>query len=722
MTVFDPGERIRRLADTLEAEAARQTDNAPAYAAVAFGLGVALYFGHDTEPALWPAPAILIAALVLRFARPPQRLLKSITIWSAVSAAAGFATAQWHAHLSAAPVLERPLGAREVAGRVVSVETTDRSWRVVLDRVRLSGVAAEETPARVRLLLTARSDRPETGAFLRVSAEVMPPPAPAAPGAYNFPRDAWFDRIGAVGYAVERYRKPAENATEAAGPHPFRPLGLFDRARTRIEAHLNAALAPESAAVAAALITGARRAVPEPILEAYRHSGLAHLLAISGLHMTLAAGIAFVVIRRGLALIPRVALSIDIKKLTAVLALLVAAGYLILSGASVPTQRAFAMVAIVMLAVLLDRDPISMRLWGAAVFVVLLAAPVALIGPSFQMSFAAVAALLAAYELPKGRETGQGTGRGWRRNPLAVLLLTSVIATGATAPFVLYHFNKLALFGVFANLFAVPALSFVVMPLALLAIPAMLLTAPGHPIAAVILWPMGLGIEWITAVARFVADLPYGLWRIPALPNAAMLCAAAGLIGLCLWRGRARFVFAAVGTAAAVTIGVMTPVPDILIDESGRLVALRQASGGHAMSPGRGERFAREIFAARLGRGGLPDWPGEPGAAMVCDPLGCGARLNGRAIIVSRHPAGLREDCQLADILIAADPVPRYCTGPDLVIDRFDLWRAGGHAVFLPPPSKPEAMPRVVTVKTAIGQRLWTPRRMRERLPERVAQ
>ncbi len=442
-------------------------------------------------------------------------------------------------------------------------------------------------------------------------------------------------------------------------------------------------------------------------MSAIRDSGLAHLLAISGLHIGLVAAILFIGLRAALALVPPLALRHPIKKWAAALAILGALAYALVAGTTVPTQRAFLMIGLVLLAVLLDRRGLSMRLvaWAAAVILVL--RPENLLNASFQLSFAAVTALIAAYETGQARHA---FGRGrmpsfYGRTVLYIggVALTTVIATLATAPFVIYHFNRLAVYGLAANLVAVPTTALWIMPWAVI---AFALIPLGLEILA--LAPMAWGTEVIIRVAETVAAWPGSVSLLPAMPTWGLTLVTLGGLWLCLWRGRWRLwglAAAAIGVASI----ALTDVPDILVDGRGRLLAVRTDSGVLAVSSTRAERFSREIWLRRAGQKVPAPWPDSgPGAdgRMTCDSMGCIYRVRGYVVALVRLPDALFEDCRVADVVISSVPVRRRCASARIVIDRFDLWRHGGHALWLE-----EDGVRVESVSRYRGRRPWVVRR-----------
>ena len=371
-------------------------------------------------------------------------------------------------------------------------------------------------------------------------------------------------------------------------------------------------------------------------------------------------------------------------------------------GATVPTQRAFAMVGLVLVAVLVDRVAISMRLAAWAAALVLAIAPNSLLGPSFQMSFAAVIALIAGYEALRGRMAE------WRRRAgtlrmtvlyLAGVMLTTAIASTATAPFALYHFQQIASYGLATNLLAVPLTALWIMPWGLA---AYLLMPLGLESLALV--PMGWGISALLAIAEAAIGWPHAVLRVSAPPGWALGTAALGGLWLCLWRGRWRLW--GMASVAAGLVGLFWPHqgPDMLISEDGRLMAVRAADGGLALSEMRADKFTRGIWLRADGRPDARPWP-DIGASqdgrLICDPLACRYRRDEVVVALIRDVRALSEDCAVADIVVASVPVPRFCRAR-VVVDRFDVWRHGAHAITLTPDG-----PNVERVSDTIGNRPW---------------
>ncbi len=647
---------------------------------VGFGTGIALYFSLETEP--WPYFGAIVTAflLILAFAarRSPRAGAAMVAAAALAGAAimAGFAAAQLQTARTDTRMIDHPLGAVAVAGKVADIETLPEGTRVTLAPDSIAHLDPGALPRLIRIKLRGTPPPLGIGDHLSVTAELMPPAGPAYPGGFDFQRQAWFRGLGAVGYALG---KPAVQPGAAGGLsgrlRAFR-AALADRIRT--------ALPGPSGSIAAALITGERGAIPSEINQDYRDSGLAHLLVIAGLHMTLVSGFVFFAVRGLLALIPAVALRFPIKKWAAGAALAAATFYLIVSGAAVPTERAYVMVAFGLGAIMLDRLNVSMVTVAWAAGLVLAIDPSALLGVSFQMSFAAVVGLIAFYESAGPYLSALRQDRGTLGHALLHLLgigLTTLVATLATATFSIYHFNRFAVFSLIANLVAVPLAGFWVMPWAV----ASCLLMP-FGLEALGLTPMGWGLDAIEWVAHWTSSLPYAVLDLPSMPDWGLVSASLGGLWLALWRTRWRYAGLAFILLGAISPATVTP-PDILADEEGRLLAIRSETGGYLLSSDKADKIAAESWlraAGGVARGALPA-PGEAAeqGALRCDPLGCLWHHGRHLVALVREAAALPEDCRTADVVVALLPVRRGCRATALVVDRTDLRRGGAVAIRL---------------------------------------
>ncbi|MCU0887896.1 MAG: ComEC family competence protein [Rubritepida sp.] len=680
---------------------------------VALGVGVLLYFQPRFEPpAWWAALALLPLPAALWLAR--RRPLAGWALGLLAAAGLGFALAVLHARL-AAPPLEIPRGAVTLTGTVVELDLLPEGVRLTLGEARW----AEGMPPAARLLrvrLRAGDPlRPQPGDVVRVRALLRAPSAPAYPGAWDFQRAAFFDGMGGAGFALG----PAE-VVATGGRAP--PLAAT---RAAIEARVTAQLPGAVGAIAAALLTGGQSAIPREDLAAMRDSGLVHLLSVSGLHIALVMGMAFFVVRAGLALWPGFALRFGTKPWAALAALAAGAFYMVLTGSQVPMQRSFAMAALVTLALLAGRRAFSPRVLAFAATVVLVLHPAALLGPSFQMSFLAVMALIAAWEaLRPALLRDAAAPRAWWWAPVALILgtaFTSVIAGLATSLPGLHHFGRLQAYGVAANALAVPLTSLLVMPAGMVALLLMPLGLEGWPLAV-----MGLGVRAILWVAHWVAGWPGAAVSLAPIPAWGLGVAVLGICWLCLWRTAWRL--AGLGLVAVGVIAWSTArPPDALAAGDGRLFALRAGADVFVERRSGASRFVQEVWLRGLGEDAAPSLPVQgdvAGGRIACEARACLLRDSGGAPAVTllrpaEPPRGARNPpefgtppwCGAAAVILSPDPVRGRCV-ESAVVDRFALWRDGAHAVWLD-----GAGARVVSDREWRGERPWVPPRPSPRAP-----
>lgn len=521
------------------------------------------------------------------------------------------------------------------------------------------------------------------------------------PRGYDFARWAYFQGIGGVGFT---YGAPKQ----LEAPPPATWMGRFgasvERLRLAMSARVATAVPGPDGTIAAALITGERGAIPEDDTEAYRDSGLAHVLSISGLHLALAGLGVFWLLRALLALSPTLALTQPIKKWAAVAALGAASFYLLISGGASPAVRSYLMLSAMLVSVLADRPALSMRAVAMAALAILIFSPEDIVNPGFQMSFAAVIGLIALAEWVANRPRGDeprrsGAGRLWRWGwrALVAVLATSFVATLATTPFAIYHFDRAASYSLLANLLAEPIVAFVIMPSAAFAVVLMPFGLEYWPLQA-----MGWGVHQMTAIAHGVAGLPGAATMVRAWPPAALLAIVLGGLWIALWRLSWRWLGLASIAVGFAAISASAP-PDIFIARDGNAAAVRGGDGRLIIL---GEKPDNYTAAQWLLRDGDSRDVAEARAAAQCDSLGCFVTAAGaRKVALSLRAGSLIEDCARADLLISAVPVRRACKEPDLVLDRFDIAKNGATTLtFLPDGMKIE------TVAEQQGKRPWASR------------
>lgn len=699
----------------------REQDRWFLWAPVLLGCGIACYFALTFEPApLAAAGALLFAALV--HWRWREGSIAAIAGGAILATVLGFALAQGRAHMVAAPVVASERSTLTVTGWIELVEPREERGERLTIRVHdIAGLAPERQPSRVRVRTLTTDATLRAGDAVIVRAMLSPPAGPSLPGGYDFARQAWFQGLGGVGYTLS----PLQRTTiDAPMPWTLRFLTAFNRLRQTIAQRIAAVLPDERGAIAISLITGERGGISAATNAAYRDSGLIHILSISGLHMAIMAGAMFFTARFLLALIPAIALRYDIRKWAAIAGALGALAYLTISGASPPAVRSFLMVLIMFIAILLDRPALALRNVALAALAMLILMPESLIDVGFQMSFAAVVALVAGYEAWRDRRDPNAPtperGRLWRA-PLIFLsgiVASTLIASVAVAPFGIYHFHQSQQYAILANLLAVPAVNIVIMPAAL----ATLLTLP-FGLEAAPLQIMGLGIAFMSMVANWVAALPGSVIRVAAIPTASFALFVAGGAWLLLWRTRLR-VWGLGAIAAGLALAPFGAKPDILVSRSGTLVAARGPDGRLSALAGRSDQFDLGRWLERDGNGRPPASVADaPPSATIfnCDGSGCLAQVKGRRLAVPRHPSALRDDCAHAGILVLRHGRPKDCAPSALVLDAGALRREGAHALTISGTAI-----HITTVAGLHGRRPWTwapteQLRQRPRTPRRKA-
>jgi competence protein ComEC len=683
---------LQRLARQLEAEYDRWILWVP----VAFGAGVAVYFALPREPPAAVAMLPVVVVLALRIALAPSGLAAMATS-ALLAASLGFAGAKLRTELVRAPVIQERMGPIDIYGFVELVEPRPTKGQRLT--IRVTAMEKHETgawPERVRVRTLASSTL-KPGDAVRVRATLNPPPPPSLPGGYDFARTAWFSGLGAVGYTAA----PVELRTEGAEPPlPLLISAAIARVRQEIGRRVVDALPGQAGAIANALITGERGAISEETNQAFRNSGLFHILSISGLHMVIMAGAVFFSIRLLLAAIPAIALRYPIKKWAAVAAMLGALGYLMISGAASATVRSYIMISIMFLAVLLDRPALELRNVALSALLILVLWPESLLDPGFQMSFAAVVALVSAYEWLRRRDDRRDAPR--RMSGRAALFLggivTSTLVAGlAVAPFGIYHFHNTQQFAILANLLAIPICNFLVMPAALATLVAMPFGLEAAPLAV-----MGWGIEAMVWCAETVAALPGAVGRVPVIPTAAFALIVTGGLWCALW-SRPWRMLGAVPVALGILLAPYGTRPDVFIGRDGGLVAVRGEDGKLSAIAQRTSSFELARWLEHDADARAPADVARA-EAFKCDPQGCVAWVKGRPVAVAAAPAALRDDCGRSGILVLRFPRPEACRGPLRVIDTAVLAAHGAHTL-----SIQDGKVRVETVAGSRGVRPWAP-------------
>lgn len=647
---------------------------------IAFALGIAVYFNLSFEPS---AKGIGLAVVILAIGWwglsrlidkfPAQRSLAILRfiVLGCVLVGAGLGRAAWHTETLKTPFLPDYRMAYTLTGWVEAVEVSGSGYRWKLRVVDIEGRYQGPVPKRVRVKADVKNI--PVGATVSVRALMAAPPGPVVPRGYDPARRAYFHGVGGYGFAISKPEilpDAAVSGTESLARHIARfRFGLADRIM---------AVAPErTAGLQAALLTGIRTYVPPEQTEALRIAGLAHMLAISGLHMGLLAGGGYAVMAFIFATIAPLSRRYDVRKFAALIGLLFATAYLILSGGTVSTQRAYIMAVIVFLALILDRRAFSMRSVALAALITLLLHPEGLMSAGFQMSFSAATALVVFYDYWRrigfGRYTA-GVIPAMRRSLIGITL-TSVVAGGATAGFGMLHFNRVARYDLLGNVLAMPIFTFVVMPAALISLVLMPLGLESLPLAV-----MGWGIGVILDISHWVAGLDGALIHIASAPPLAFALFSAGFVGLCLGTNRLKGI-SIISFVVCLILWLSTPRPDMRVSEDGQIAFWSETRDLLYVGKTRSDRYGREQFIRRAGKAGTALTPYADSYAL-CDAQACRMEVRGAIISIASVPEVVPEECLQSDVVILtsrqAGPVARRNCAAELLDER--IFRQNGAA------------------------------------------
>lgn len=648
------------------------------------GAGIALYFALPAMPGDWLLPTVAMALLGVLFAA--SRVLSYR--WVLIAAAlllSGVGLADLAARYDGTAMLARNSGARAVTGFVRDIEPQEEGVRIVLETTSIEKMDASQTPKRVRLAYRLKDSPPAIGATVVCPAKLMAVSPPVLPGGYDFRRHNYFEHIGATGFVV----KACDVLTPAQERGSL--TQLMAEGRLRLRTAIAAVLQGDEAAIAEALLTGVQQGITKETMTSMRVSGLVHILSVSGLHIGLAAGIVFFALRALLALIPFVALRWPIKKLAAVAALLSALAYTLLVGAPIPAVRSLLMTGLVLLAVILDRQALSLRVVAVAAMGVLIAYPSSILSPSFQMSFAAITAIISLIESTESWQRAWLIDRGWLTRAIVFIVATaatSMAATLATLPFTYYHFQQLNVYGVLANMLAMPLASLWLMPLVVITFVAIPFGFQHYPLVM-----LGEGVRWLVAIADGVSALPGADWRAPYMPDTALVFMVMGGAWLLLWRARWRW-WGVVPILAAVVLGILAPLPQALVSDDGRMAMLRQGQGDYILVANkqmRADNFVVEQWSRYLGVRSVKDAEGSP----LCDAAVCANDV----VALIRDPNAMPRWCNSTDkvILLPSAAAGQYC---GVAVDMWALYRHGAAVV--------DGAGVVHTVASSVGAWPWS--------------
>ncbi|TMU92208.1 ComEC/Rec2 family competence protein [Brucella haematophila] len=648
------------------------------------GLGAIVYFTLPFEPDWTPILALLVGLAMARILAR-KHFFAGQVLTLALAFQLGLASGKWETERMATPMLGSDVSTR-VTGRVVALDAQDNgSWRITLDLLSTERPTLRFSPTRIRI--NARDIPADTsiGGGLTGFARLRVPSGPVRPGNYDFSFHAYFNGIGANGFFLGNPKTAAVPPQTSIAAAVSEWIALL---RVRVSERVEEVIGGEDGNVTAALIAGTRGGISEKTNEDLRKAGLAHILSISGLHMALAAGVVMFALRSAFALFPGFSVRHPVKKYAAFLSLLSCTFYLAMSGADVAAQRSYVMIAVMLSALLFDRAALSMRNVAIAGMVTIAISPHEILGPSFQMSYSATAALIAGYawwgarKAKKLQDVERHAASSVAGLPSKIMKSaiaaagTSLVAGIASGIFAAYHFNNTAPFGLIGNVLADPVIAILVMPFSVLGLVLMPLGLDWLPLTIA-----GSGI-WIV---RTLASL-IGAWSPDGNPGAMPVAALAfwtiALVIAVLFT--TRFKMLALPFVLAGFIAFMhQPFPDVVISEDAKLVGVRLPDGRFAVNRDRPSKFTVDNWkTAYLATQFLipqhtKDWlRGIPTDGFICEDELCTITLrDGRVLAYTADPAIQDIACDVGDVVIlAVAGKTQGCTIQNkLVINRRDL-------------------------------------------------
>ncbi len=655
--------------------------------------GIWTYFNLSVEPSGVAVIALaLVAVALFYFARVSTvSLIVGMVLL-------GFSVAKFRQVIVETPLLRAAVVESDIAGFVADADNRGGKRRVlVIELDEASNIPKGETPRRVRIT-TYHAPDVLIGDYVRMRARLNPLPMPVQPGAFDYGRDLYFQSIGAMGTSKSEPKIEMRDV-----PAKFVVRRFFHSLRSSMGARITAVIPGPLGAFANAVITGERAAIPKDMNTSLQISGLAHILSISGLHMSLVAGGVFWAVRAFLALFSALVLRYPIKKWAAVAALFVGLIYMLLADSGSATERSYIMIAVMFFAMLVDRPAVSLRNLAISALLILLVTPEESMGASFQMSFLAVMGLAAFFEWWNHRpidvkhlassRLARTIRYTWR---VAVgSILTTVVAGGLSSVAAAYHFGRMAPYGTVANGLSLPVVSLVVMPAALTSAMVMPFGLEYYPLKL-----MELGL-WATMwISDLVSTWPGANVIIPKPSLLGVVITVLGATVLCIAAGRMRWL-GVVAMVAGVMIGQSAVRPQILIEERASNVAVLDASGNYVFADARKGKFAADKWLKSNGEISiLKDAAAKSG--WSCVEGMCFTDLAAKSVAYVHEQKSKDWPCPPVDILITDFPLRHACKDIPIRIDRFDVWKRGAHAVYI---SNGEL--HIETVKGMQGDRPW---------------
>lgn len=673
---------------------------------VGIGIGILVYFGLQVEPLWWIGlGGVLFSGITLI----SFRILKVEKLWAYtlilmnLMVFLGFAAAQLRTYSVKTYLFNYPSRVQTIKGKITRIEQLPKGLRFTLENVKLTPIKLRQSLARIRINFKGKMSQEAKnlmpGQEVQFKGVLLPPKEPIAPGAYDFRKKAFFEKISAVGYGIS-----SPHILDPSAKQGFKNKVLIGLTKLRhsLTTYLKTTIEGNSGAIAAALITGDRSGISEELREDFANSGLAHILAISGLHLSIIAGIAFLIFRKGLSFIPWLALRYPTKKWAAVFALILTFCYLVLCDFAIPAQRAFIMTAIILLAVITDRTALTLRNVSLAAIVILLLLPESIISPSFQMSFSAVIALVSGYEiLHKPLETWRSHCQRWWQLLLFYLMgvtLSSILATIATTPYIAYTFNRFTVHSLAANIICIPLLSFIIMPSLVLYLVTCIFFDSGY-LALFLHHTIRLMIE----IAQTISLWPGSTLLVPSISPQLLLLFTLSFLWICLWKTSWRW-GGGLGLVVTFVLASLQNKPDIFITGDKKLICILDSQGRGWVNSLQAGRFAREnwlkMVALKEAHKLSENNKDSPVGVLITRESYLISKY-GKTVIIFKEPSEKNSFDRAEGLKIL--PFDDHASNSTNIITGDDLQSKGGHFIWL---SKGGI--KVRTVLDEVGNRPWS--------------
>lgn len=614
---------------------------------VAFACGILFYTStHLPEISLpfivvWYSFGVIFLGWFLLILR--QNFLGWCSLWL-VLMITGYLHASFMATTLQSPVLHQPTGKVQLHGRIVSISTHPLTSTLVLDQLVIQHLAPDETPHRIRVNVKHKYQisalRP--GDIIEAQGLLFPLAGPNYPGSFDFGRYFYVQGIGGSGAITSPITILAHHQESWISRQKF-------ELRTEMVSRFRTFMPPDEASLASALVVGETGLIQEELYNHVRAAGLAHVLSISGLHLTMVASVIFLIAR--LILVFLCSNTTDTKPLAAIIAWITTLGYLVIADMPLPALRAFIVLSVATIALLLHRHKQGLRLLSYAALIILFIQPFAILFPAFQLSFGSVMALIALSEILTERKVGKSSFPYFNvplwitilqkcRDVITLSTLTSLVAGLATLPFVLYHFNRVALYSILGNMLALPIESLLLMPAVVLE----LLTYP-LGIDRPVLWMLEQSLSYFIAITHFVSSLAHAEFLSPPMSTGTLLWMSFGLCWICLWSSRIRLLGFFCFFLPVITPW-LSPRPDLIIDPELQMIAIRLDHGEYKPIPEEKSAFILSRWIDDLGL--AKPSPVSMDTALqhpiVCDLAGCYDDTRTKLILL-HHPLAYLTDC-----------------------------------------------------------------------------